>query len=69
MATSSFESPKADEFRGLDMDALYTDEAYLNSTSNLYEDGPAYLYKRSTDCDRCPFVRVGEEWEEVLVVL
>ena len=56
----SFESPNADSFRGLDLDLLYTDEAYLNSTSAYKDGGPVFLYKRSHDCDRCPFVRVGE---------
>lgn len=51
----SFESPSTDYFRGLDMNALGIDQAYVNVTHQL-EDKSVYLYRLSADCDKCPFV-------------
>lgn len=53
------ESPLASKFRGLNLDDLGLDEAYLNVTS-AYQYVPVYLYKLSENCDRCPYHRVGE---------
>lgn len=54
----SWERPREDPFGDLDMGALGLDEAYVNVTTDyLYDD--LFLYKRSDDCDGCPFQRHG----------
>lgn len=43
------EDPGVTAWRGLDLNSLQVDEAYLNITSNKDE---VYLYSISEDCDR-----------------
>ncbi|XP_054258843.1 heparan-alpha-glucosaminide N-acetyltransferase isoform X2 [Macrosteles quadrilineatus] len=50
------EDPGVTTWRGLDLNSLQVDEAYLNITSNKDE---VYLYSISEDCDRCPFSLEG----------
>eukprot|EP00094_Tigriopus_californicus_P008398 TCALIF_08092-PA protein Name:"Similar to Hgsnat Heparan-alpha-glucosaminide N-acetyltransferase (Mus musculus)" AED:0.16 eAED:0.16 QI:217/0.75/0.77/1/0.62/0.55/9/0/556 len=60
----SFESPSTDFFRGLDMNALGIDQAYVNITHQL-EEKSVYLYKLSADCEKCPFVYHDETGEPI----
>ena len=46
-------------FRGLDVDALGLDRAYVNVSSG-YGREAVYAYRRNANCDGCPFQRVGE---------
>ena len=55
----SFESARATDFRALHLEDLGLDEAFVNATTD-YRYVPVFLYKRSENCDRCPFQRVGE---------
>ncbi len=46
-------------FRGLDVDSLGLDRAYVNVSSG-YGREAVYAYRRNANCDGCPFQRVGE---------
>jgi len=58
-----WESP-VEEFEGLSMSALGTDEAYLRIKS----EGSGYLYYLNSDCDRCPWQLLGSVSESPFIV-
>ena len=53
------ERKSATMFRGLDVDSLGLDRAYVNVSSG-YGREAVYSYRRNANCDGCPFQRVGE---------
>jgi len=55
----AWEIPRKEIFRGLDLNELDTDTAYLNVTTSSSEQ--LWLYTRSENCYLCPWSRYQEE--------
>ncbi len=57
----SWEEPRQEVFRQLDMLELEADQAYLNVTTGDWDGaGAAYLYYRNKNCYGCPYELVQQ---------